>query len=76
MDRVEQNIFSRCERREVKEVVKTVFKGRKGENAIKAKIEETTKLIPPDVGAMCFVLKTQRGISGQNIKIRTLTMVA
>lgn len=60
MDRVEQNIFSRCEWREVKEVVKTVFKGKKGKNVIKTKIEETTKLIPPDVGAMCFVLKTQR----------------
>lgn len=60
INNVEQNIFSRCEWREVKEVVKTVVKGKKGEDVGKAEIRETTKWIPPDVGAMCFVLKTQR----------------
>lgn len=58
INNVEQNMFSRCERKEVKEVVKTVVKGKK--DVGKAEVRETTKWLPPDVGAMCFILKTKR----------------
>lgn len=51
-------MLSRCERKEVKEVVKTVVKGKK--DVGKAEVRDTTKWIPPDVGAMCFILKTKR----------------
>lgn len=60
LDKVEMNLYQRAEGITYKETKKTVVKGKDGNEVGKAEITETTKFIPPDVAAMCFILKTQR----------------
>ncbi|HAU87452.1 MAG TPA: hypothetical protein DCW90_18800 [Lachnospiraceae bacterium] len=60
LDKVEMNLYQRAEGMTYKETKKTVVKGKDGNEVGKAEITETTKFIPPDVAAMCFILKTQR----------------
>ena len=60
LDNVELNLYQRASGMTYKETTKTVVKGKKGEDVGKAEIKEVTKYIPPDVAAMCFILKTQR----------------
>lgn len=60
IDKVVRNLYERACGIEVKEVKKTVVKGADGKAVGKAEITETIKQIPPDVGAICFILKTQR----------------
>ena len=47
LDNVELNLYQRASGMTYKETTKTVVK-------------EVTKYLPPDVAAMCFILKTQR----------------
>ena len=47
LDKVELNLYERASGMTYKETTKTVVK-------------EVTKYLPPDVAAMCFILKTQR----------------
>lgn len=60
LDNVEANIYQRAAGMTYKETTKTVVKGKKGEEVGKAEVKEVTKYLPPDVAAMCFILKTQR----------------
>lgn len=60
LDNVELNLYQRASGITYKETTKTVVKGKKGEDIGKAEVKEVTKFIPPDVAAMCFILKTQR----------------
>ena len=60
LDNVELNLYQRAAGMTYKETKKTVVKGKDGNEVGKAEITETTKFIPPDVAAMCFILKTQR----------------
>lgn len=60
LDKVELNLYQRASGMTYKETTKTVVKGKKGEDVGKAEVKEVTKFIPPDVAAMCFILKTQR----------------
>lgn len=60
LDNVELNLYQRASGMTYKETTKTVVKGKKGEDIGKAEVREVTKFIPPDVAAMCFILKTQR----------------
>ena len=60
LDNVEMNLYQRASGMTYKETTKTVVKGKKGEDIGKAEVREVTKFIPPDVAAMCFILKTQR----------------
>lgn len=60
IDNVVANLYQRAAGMTIKETTKTVVKGKKGEEVGKAEVKEVTKYIPPDVGAMCFILKTQR----------------
>lgn len=60
IDKVVMNLYQRANGMEYKETKKTVVKGSDGKTIGKAEITETTKYIPPDVGAICFILKTQR----------------
>lgn len=60
LDKVELNLYQRASGMTYKETTKTVVKGKKGEDIGKAEVKEVTKYLPPDVAAMCFILKTQR----------------
>ena len=60
LDKVELNLYQRAAGMTYKETTKTVVKGKKGEEVGKAEVREVTKYLPPDVAAMCFILKTQR----------------
>lgn len=60
LDKVELNLYQRASGMTYKETTKTVVKGKKGEDVGKAEVKEVTKFLPPDVAAMCFILKTQR----------------
>ena len=60
IDNVVANLYQRAAGMTVKETTKTVVKGKKGEEVGKAEVKEVTKYLPPDVAAMCFILKTQR----------------
>lgn len=60
LDNVELNLYQRASGMTYKETTKTVVKGKKGEDIGKAEVKEVTKFLPPDVAAMCFILKTQR----------------
>ena len=60
LDKVELNLYERASGMTYKETTKTVVKGKKGEDVGKAEVKEVTKYLPPDVAAMCFILKTQR----------------
>ena len=60
LDKVELNLYQRASGMTYKETTKTVVKGKKGEDVGKAEVKEVTKYLPPDVAAMCFILKTQR----------------
>ena len=60
IDNVEENLYRRAAGMIIKETTKTVVKGKKGEEIGKAEVKEVTKQLPPDVAAMCFILKTQR----------------
>lgn len=74
VDNVAMNLYQRAAGMTIKETTKTVVRGKKGEEVGKAEIKEVIKEIPPDVGAMCFILKTQRRkqwSESQNINIST-----
>ena len=60
LDKVEQNLYLRSDFLEVKELVKSYIVDENGNKTGNISIKETTKKIPPDVGAMAFILKTQR----------------
>jgi transposase len=60
LDNVEMSLYQRAFGMTYKETTKTVVKGKKGEDIGKAEVREVTKYLPPDVAAMCFILKTQR----------------
>lgn len=60
LEQVEMNLYQRAMGMELKEVKKTVVRGRDGKEIGKAEVTETTKQLAPDVGACCFILKTQR----------------
>lgn len=69
VDNVALNLYQRAAGVTVKET--TVIK-KNGKDV--EEIKEVTKEIPPDVGAMCFILKTQRRkqwSESQNINITT-----
>ena len=74
IDNVVANLYQRAAGMTIKETTKTVVKGKKGEDVGKAEVKEVTKYLPPDVAAMCFILKTQRRkqwSESQNINIST-----
>lgn len=60
LDDVEWTLYKRAFGMTYKETKKTVVKGKDGNEVGKAEITEITKFVPPDVGALCFILKTQR----------------
>ena len=60
LDKVEANIYQRAGGMTYKEITKTVVKDKNGKEIGKVEVKETTKYLPPDVAAMCFILKTQR----------------
>lgn len=60
IDNVVANLYQRAAGITIKETTKIVRKGKNGKELGKAEVKEVTKQIPPDVGAMCFILKTQR----------------
>lgn len=69
VDNVEMNLYQRAAGVTIKET--TVIK-KNGKDV--EEVKEVTKEIPPDVGAMCFILKTQRRkqwSESQNINIGT-----
>lgn len=69
VDNVEMNLYQRAAGVTIKET--TVIK-KNGKDV--EEVKEVTKEIPPDVGAMCFILKTQRRkqwSESQNINIST-----
>lgn len=64
LDKVEYNMYERAYGIEYTEKKKIIEgkqdKDGKIKEGSKVRIEETKKYIPPDTGAMCFLLKTQR----------------
>lgn len=69
IDNVAMNLYQRAAGVTIKET--TVIK-KNGKDV--EEVKEVTKEIPPDVGAMCFILKTQRRkqwSESQNINIST-----
>lgn len=82
LDKIEYNLYERASGIEFKEK-KKIVEGKqdatgKIKEGSKVRIEEVTKWLPPDVGACCFLLKTQRPEKyqeRQNINISQMPII-
>lgn len=79
LDKVEYNLYQRANGIEFTETKKIIEgkqdKDGKFKEGSKGRVETVKKYLPPDVGAMCFLLKTQRPDKWKEIQNLNVTEV-